>query len=309
MIISHIYKAAIFSCLLFSAIFANAEGLPADYQTKKAIEKQQLIWEQIELSKYDKLPVKGVNGFDMLNLFKVKYLTKTISHQSDEMPVSRKKIIHTYGSVAKITFIPADYTPKYTGLFDCIVPGICRASVVMYDKNNLQPGLALKFFVDAHSSLNTVALHTIDGQGKNYNFFEYPFSNIIPPAKSVFMRNVLDFFTKAARVFNPDGNAMKVSITPFSKIRVDGKLETTPVAPKQLYFHSNSKCNSDPDDSRDFRIKLGELPAGIKLFDVFVKKSDITDELLLIGEIRLDSKFIASKYGDEKLFFQHIVEE
>jgi len=283
-----------------------AEDLPSDYQSKTALEKQDLLWQQIKSSLYEKLPVTGVSPFDMLKLFDIKYLTTTIGYQSDEMPIKRKRLIHTYGTVAKIFFKPASDTP-YTGLFKSVVPGIIRASVVRYDPNNLMPGIAIKLFVDGHPSLNTVGLHTIDGQGKDYNFFAYPFSNIIPPPKSSLMVSVLDVFTKAAKTFDPDANAMKVSLNPFAKINSDGSEVADPIAPMQIYFYPTKDVLQDSKDNRDFRIKLAELVAGTKLFEVFVKNPDKPDDLLLIGEIILDSQFIASKYGDEKIFFQHPV--
>jgi hypothetical protein len=292
-------------CLLLPTAFI-AQQLPDNYQNKSALEKQDLLWKQIENTKYDKLPTV-LSGLDMSNLLKVDYITKTISHESDEMPSKRKRLIHTFGSVAKITFTPKSSTPAFTGLFSSIVPGIIRASVVRYDPNNLMPGIAVKFLIDGHPSLNTHLLHNIDGQGKNYNYFAYPFSNIIPPPTSSVMRAFLDVFTKAARVFNPDANAMKVSVAAFAEINVDGSKVTDPLAPEQIFFYPAIEISQDSKDKRDFRIKLSELHVGTKLFDVYVNNPSDKNNLLLIGEITLDSQFVASRYGDDIIFFQHLV--
>lgn len=300
-----IFRLSFMFLFIFQFVL-TAEDLSSDYQTKKALEKQELLFKQIENSKYQKLPTVGVSFFDMINLFDVKYLTKTISHQSDEMPAKRKRLIHTYGAVAKITFKPSIDTP-YTGLFKSIVPAIIRASVVRYDPNNLMPGIAVKFLVDGAPSVNTLGLHNIDGQGKDYNFFANPFSNIIPPPKSSLMVSVLDAFTKAAKIFNQEANAMKVSLNDFARINSDGSNEDNPISPEQIFFYPTKDVLQDSKDNRDFRIKLSELPIGTKLFDLYAKNPDSTNDLLLIGEITLDSPFIASKYGDEKIFFQHTV--
>lgn len=286
--------------LLFSL---NGYDLPEDYQNMSAMEKQSQQWDLISKSAYDKLPVKGVSFGDVLKLFQVNYLKTSISHTSDEMPQSRRRIIHTYGSCAMVTFVPAEETP-YTGLFNSTVPGIIRASVVTYDVNNLMPGIALKFYIDGHASLNVVALHSIDGQGKDYNFFANPFSNIIPPSKSAFMRSVLNFFTKAAKLFTADGSAMKVSLSPLGKVDVSGAVVDSPASPERVYFYPSEFVMQDSSDNRDFRIKLGELSEGVKLFDVF---AETESGLLLIGKVNLESKFTASVYGDNRIFFQHHV--
>ncbi|HBD96306.1 MAG: hypothetical protein A2015_15395 [Spirochaetes bacterium GWF1_31_7] len=297
-----------FSFFLAVPFSLVGQNLPVDYQSKTALEKQNLLWRQIESSEYTSLPTKGVSPFDIFKLFQVKYLTPTITHQSDEMPLNRKRLIHSYGSVAKIQYTPSAGSAQYTGLFKSVLHGIIRASVVQYNPDNLQPGIALKFLIDGKPSLNTVALHTIDGQGKNYNYFAYPLSNIIPPPKSSLMMSILNVFTKAAQVFNPDGSALKVSLKPFAEINADGSIESNPIGPEQIFFYPATGTAEDSNDNRDFRLKLNELSEGSKLFDVFVKPADETTGLILIGEINLESRFIASKYGDEKIFFQHIVQ-
>jgi hypothetical protein len=284
-----------------------AQQLPDDYQTKSASEKQALLWNNVEKTAYKKLPVQGPSGLDMANLLNVNYLTKSISNESDEMPSKRKRLIHTYGSVAKIIYTPISSTPAFTGLFSSVVPCIIRASVVKYDPKNLMPGIAIKFLVDGHPSLNIHALHNIDGQGKNYDYFANPFTNIIPPPTSPTMRTILDVFTKAARTFTSDGSAMKVSVDAFAKINADGSLAANPHAPEQIYFYPTTEVTHDSKDNRDFRIKLSELPVGTKLFDVFVNNPADKNNPLLIGKITLESKFIASQYGDEIIFFQHLV--
>ena len=53
------------------------------------------------------------------------------------------------------------------------------------------------------------------------------------------------------------------------------------------------------------RAALAEIPAGTTLYDVYVRKT-LEDPLERIGSLETQGPFVASCYGDEKLFFQHM---
>ncbi len=53
------------------------------------------------------------------------------------------------------------------------------------------------------------------------------------------------------------------------------------------------------------RTALAEIPAGTTLYDVYVRKI-LEDPLERIGSLETQGPFVASSYGDEKLFFQHM---
>ncbi len=55
----------------------------------------------------------------------------------------------------------------------------------------------------------------------------------------------------------------------------------------------------------DMRLSLAQIAAGSVLFEVQVRES-ATAELETIGSIVMESEFLASGFGDEVLFFQHM---
>ncbi len=56
----------------------------------------------------------------------------------------------------------------------------------------------------------------------------------------------------------------------------------------------------------DFRIKLTDFPVGEVLYDVYaLDKGETVEQAKLLGQLVLNSKIVASRYGDEKLYFQH----
>ena len=57
----------------------------------------------------------------------------------------------------------------------------------------------------------------------------------------------------------------------------------------------------------DMRIALGNLPIGTVLYNVLLTATREADAVRhLVGSITTTSKFLASKFGDENLFFQHM---
>lgn len=57
----------------------------------------------------------------------------------------------------------------------------------------------------------------------------------------------------------------------------------------------------------DMRIALGSLPIGTVLYNVLLTATRAPDaERHLTGTITMTSTFVASKFGDESLFFQHM---
>ena len=57
----------------------------------------------------------------------------------------------------------------------------------------------------------------------------------------------------------------------------------------------------------DMRTALGALPAGTVLYNVLLTASREPDaERHMAGTITMTSEFLASKFGDEQLFFQHM---
>ena len=121
-------------------------SLPASYQTLSGREKQDHIWAEISTVSYDfnKLPREGPSFLAIAAQLVPSYLTKSFTHVSDEMPEGRKKILHPFGTAAKVDFHIYDNS-TYTGIFrPGNYPGLVRASLGIMNEHNFVPGMALK---------------------------------------------------------------------------------------------------------------------------------------------------------------------
>jgi hypothetical protein len=105
------------------------------------------------------------------------------------MPGSRKKLIHTVGSIAQVEFIAASDSP-YTGLFKGSKNALIRLSTAKgfdADKEpleNFTPGISLKLLKDGKPSVNCMAMYGVNGV-PTWNPFTYDASNHIPAASGV----------------------------------------------------------------------------------------------------------------------------
>lgn len=113
-------------------VVATLADLPPNYETLTAQQKQDLLWSKVSANPYpdDKLPSDNPSPIELLV---PSYDQKAFSWDGDEMIAGRQKLIHTYGSVAKIEM---DIFPNssYTGVFTAGSKniGIARLSLVRH---------------------------------------------------------------------------------------------------------------------------------------------------------------------------------
>ena len=283
--------------LCSQALFA---GLPLNYQTLDAANKQHLLWQEIESSPWKTLPELNNSGWSSLlkSLGALFSLAKTFDHVSDEVPEGRTKFIHTYGSVVQFKFTPEKKQP-FTGFYQEECVGIARLSLAANPKKlSYTPGMALKFLVDEKPSLNLVVMNMLDGQGDNWNFFAKAFSNKVPGAKSRTLKFLEWIFSLTRK---DPGN---LPVDHLAQMTSFGKEVENPVVPEQLYFYPAPEVSKiiSPDSREDFRKHLEAIPAGTSLYNVI---GILGGKAVKIGVMKTASKFVSSKYGDKKLFFQH----
>ncbi len=302
-----IFASALFSSLITLAT-SNLVSFPIDnqfnYQNLLASKKQAYLWNAILLSKYNQLPDTRTGlGIPLIFNSLASFLTLKTSfdHASDGMPEGRKKIIHTYGTVAPIRWIPA--RNPYSGIFQTGGFGLARLSIAG-DPNLLGmiPGMALKILVDGQPSVNLHVMHSLDGQGKNNNFFANSFTNNIPKPKNPLLYPLITLFSI---VQNPP---TYLPLDHFAKVNRFGKPQTPWRAPFSLIFKPSSSVAGifPTTNTADFRTQLAQLKPGIFIYDIYATGTEPSQRNSeLIGKIVLDSSFVASAFGDEKLFFQH----
>ncbi len=82
------------------------QPLTAQYEKLRANEKQAELWARISEVPYPEsgLPTKDPGLPVILKLFLATYLWPALLHTSDELPEGRTKLIHPFGSVAKVYF-------------------------------------------------------------------------------------------------------------------------------------------------------------------------------------------------------------
>ena len=211
------------------------------------------------------------------------------------MPDGRKKGIHTYGSTVAIEFV-ADGDSPFTGLYRGVSYGLARLSLAAKPTADTSvPGIGIKFLVDGKPSLNFVAMYSLDGQ-PTYNFFANSFTTVISPPSSGVLKILGAAFATATQ------DPTKVDTAYLAKVTKEGEAVEAPVAPISLKLVPNKDLAFDnaPHEVRD---DLGTIAAGTTLYQVWGITSD--NQSIYIGRIVTTSRFVASKFGDEKLFFRH----
>lgn len=279
--------------------------LPDDYESWSGEDKQKYLWQQIIAKPYDvnNLPRIQLPPIqDVLGLFSEKYLEETFSHASDIMPPGRMKAVHWLGTIAKADFISTG-NHSYTGLFQG-AKMIVRASLAA-PVSGFTPGIGMKWFVDGKASVNLIAMFRFDGQGENRNFFAKTLSHRVPPPDSTLVQKLAFAFKRVKR--DP------FQLEPDFLVQVDaqGNSVEDMKSPYQLSFVPDSEVQSrfDPRSEIDIRKQFSDkLKIGDVLYDVYAV-AEVGGSPVLIGKIVLTSEFVASQFGDEEFFLQHLKEK
>lgn len=280
-------------------------ALPNDYEERTAAEKEDLLYKQMEATRYSSLPpLQSVNPIKFL----MSALQTKMDLARDEAPGDYQKAIHAHAVTARVRF-EADPGSPYTGLFQGAGYGILRISITADSKGkDFAPGFALKLLVDGKPSENLSALYMLSGQGSDHNFFAHELSNIIPSEtdpKSIFSQSV---FKSVSR------NPTRISVKPLAAIDQTGQAVDKPQAPVQLYFVPDH-ANDLPKEAHDFREDFIKIPPGVAIYEVYATDESGDDSGKVdeerrkgakrIGRLITKSPFIASEFGDKRIFFRH----
>lgn len=291
--------------------------LPADYESRSASSKRDILWTQIGWEVYpaDKLPTANLGAFQAAQALVPTFLTQAFNRVSDEMIEGRPKIFHTYGTCAKAKFVPASNT-NFTGIFKSGFIGIIRPSLAKYVVDNHMPGMGFKALIDGKPSVNFHTLYSLDGQGENLNFFANNVSNVINGSHSLALQMAIKGF-ELALLLLPGGsrdrpeNSNTMSLYEHSAINQDGSVvpEGTRRAPWRVDFVGPNAVQQNPTENVDFRIKIGLLQPNTTIYDVIGYRTKEQAQTQVGGEhmgsVVTESEFVASKYCDETLYMKH----
>lgn len=284
------------SVLPLFAVSAVAQDLPAPYESLTACEKENFIWNDLIVpSTYAELP--PLEGLDVF-AFNRTDMKVTVQRISDEMPEGRIKHIHKRGAVAAVQF-EADPQSPFTGLFQGARCGLIRAGLAVAPGglSPVVPGAALKLFVDGRPSANLLFMPSLDGQGSNYNFFAFPFNTSIAEPKNIVLKLLKTIFARAS------STPTSLSLNLASKYTENGDKVGDALAPEIAVFEPTREVQFS-ESPHDVRLDLLGLPVGTVLFHVFEKKSDGSRGIRM-GQVVTKTPFVASEWGDDRIFFRH----
>jgi hypothetical protein len=176
------------------------------------------------------------------------------------------------------------------------------------------PGLALKILRDGVPSANISALVSLNGQGKDYNFFRHPMSNILPEGSGLGQALVHRLFRRVT------GYPEELLVQHMASIDAHGEKVLKVVSPRQLFFVPVPGISS-ASEKHDVREDFAVIPEGKKIYELralpekymgieysgytaamaesFVKESEH------IADIVTTSEFLSSSFGDDGIFFHH----
>jgi len=290
-------------------------SLPKNYQSLSASEKMNLLWENIMK---DTTPQDGFAGGPQQLPVMLRNMNEMFDHEEDERPWKGKKLLHTSGPICKAEFKAPWFSP-YTGVFKGCKNVLVRVSPGSKPSSTILPSVSAKFLIDGKPSVNYVAFrkwgnirrapeskidlasecqyfgehyHNITGSMKNGDMSNVP--QPVPPPPRLFLGP--KFATATAEVDH-------VGSADIAKVREDGSKVFFPRVPFEVIFRPTRKMTKYTFET------MKNVPKGTKLFDVIAIGGDETGREKWIGSITSTSDMTLSKYGDTKLWFQHVRRE
>jgi hypothetical protein len=291
-----------------------ASAVAPNYDSFEACEKQRILWEKIEGSEYAELPGYKELGLGQVMAMAAQRLTHKGEYHSDFAPEGWKKYLHRRAAVAKVRLVPL--ASSFTGVFQGANCALLRLSLTYKVKGDrpVAPGLALKVLRDGVPSANISALVSLDGQGRDFNFFRNPMSNIVPSGDSFGQKLVHQIFKRVSPY--PE----ELLLEHFADKDTTGNLVKTPIAPRQIFFIPNPELRFASEE-HDVREDFTKIPVGTTVYRIVAldaRKKDFNyseytpalaeaflKETIPVADVVTTSEFVASEFGDDGIFFRH----
>jgi hypothetical protein len=314
-------------CLALAGVFVFLEfetgpkiprtpaSIPQNYESLMGCEKQEILWDKIQLSVYKELPDYNKLGLPQVVGMAMQTLKLKGNLHSDFAPDGWKKYLHRRAAIAKVKILPV--SSKYTGVFQGAECALLRLSLTYKTAGSkpVAPGLALKVLRDKAPSANVSALVSLDGQAKNFNFFKNPMSNIVPTGKDFGQKLVHGIFSRTSRY--PE----ELVIKHMAEINSLGEKTLEVSTPRQLFFVPAKSVKSFSSNEHDVRNDFLSIPEGTVIYHLYALPekyknfdySNYTQEMVAqfvaesdhIADIISTSEFAASEFGDDGIFFRH----
>lgn len=306
------------ACCLQSAHPFGPPSPDADYPSWPAGRKASYLWAKITANE---------TGGAFMGSFKTlicagrpDYLQKMESIALDWRESGHQKITHGVGGHARAHIVwtaPSEYTGMFQRADHCIVRMANAAVPGGLAIDAYGPNLAIKCLNDGPQSANVQALWQLDGYAvlppgktKSCSYFEAPLATHTP---------LRDNITAALRgTFVPDfqkvdPHSMLIGVSQLAGVDQAGT-PTPPAAvrfPFGLVFQPRPELNAIPCEFEQYISQLKRVPSNSTLYDVYavaepwLSRPSGRPMVTKLGELRLDSGFVGSTYGDSELFFRH----
>ncbi len=290
-------------------------SIPENYESLKAHEKQDILWDEVRATAYKELPEYKKFGVMQLLSMSRQEIAKKENLYSDFAPKGWKKYLHRRGAIAKVKIVPRE-GQKFTGIFQGADHAFLRLSLTykVTGSRPVAPGLALKVLRDGVYSANISALVSLNGQDKDHNFFQHPMSNIVPKGNGLGQSLVHKIFRKVSKY--PE----ELVASDMAAINSQGEKIKDVVAPRQLFFIPSTGLTF-AHDAHDVRDDFVSIPEGTTVYQIHVapekyqsfdyekySSEDVAafvKESTHVADIVTTSEFIASGFGDDGMFFRH----
>ncbi|OWA51702.1 hypothetical protein BV898_16175 [Hypsibius exemplaris] len=284
-----------------------------------ASQKQDVQWNLIQNSLHDwhNLPTKFPNledpmGYDMHALFTPEYLKVSFEYEGDQMPGKRNRALFSPKAVVgKIKYnVVGNSKWGYTGFFKNGGIGIMRLALDGLSIPAFIPTGVFKIYLDGARSINFNLVRNVEGQKSNKNFFQNSFSNVIDRSP-VDDKNVEAAFNATINALSGGPldrplNGFTLGLYEQASVNADGSKVRGPiVAPFEGRCKPNPLLRINPSSTNDFRVDIHNVvKPGMVLYTYWARRTPDSTVEEQIGEIVATSEFVASEYGDQKLFFR-----
>uniref|UniRef100_A0A7S3I4L1 Uncharacterized protein n=3 Tax=Choreotrichia TaxID=141411 RepID=A0A7S3I4L1_9SPIT len=244
---------------------------------------------------------------------------------------SRPKTTHTQGLVARVAWEPVENDLGYTAIYesgsDTVILRISEMANLFDGSTGLTPSVGLKFLIDGQESYNIMAMEGFLPT-ESWNFLDAQLTNRLKPFDTTTETGFIMDQTFRKKLVEASQRPFGLGIGHIGKMRNDGStLDREDVkVPYQLYFRAPEEFRGDLTDEQKFDEDGNQihwvdhvrdtLSEGDVIYEVYAQVEPffpgteddelvLDDKLVMIAEVKLLTDLQTSRWGDEKLFFQH----
>jgi hypothetical protein len=298
------------------SVECDAAGSLRQYANYDAAGKLDYHWQWVQCTEYGRGDVPGLktDTWDLLLNSASGVFTSGLSmdraftNSTDELDQGRVKLLHPYGTVAKVQLVrdeaDKDCEASYTGVFaEDKIPALARLGWGAEPEGaGYIPGVGLKVFIEGSDSVNLHVIHSLEGNPDEPNFFGQTLGNVLDMPGGVvgalvrLMGLVVD-------------EPLHLRLDHLARTYTSGEMVSAEdqVVPYAITFVATAEAYDAYDVDADFREAFAKYEAGSTLYHVYLQaKPDACWGRW--GSMETTSSFVASEWGDRKLYFKHATE-